>query len=395
LSALDHVLAAVEPPTVPRSTKRTPLDLSDEAVDARILEHARKLAVSPTPEVEDARPSFTLLSADDLRTLPAHEWAVRPVLPRHGVGCIYGASGTGKSFFGIDLLAAVAEGCDWFGYRVKKPLRVVIVSLEGQAGVPLRVKAWEVARGRPFPATARFVLDRLNLTDRQSVLELCGAIDAGGGADMILIDTLNRAAPEADENASRDMGMVLEGCKDLQAMTDSMVLLVSHTGKDATKGLRGHSSLYAALDAAIEVSRDANGREWKVAKAKDGEDGKTHRFRLEVVELGEDDEGQPVTSCVVQPDMTESAISRPRPPKGGNQKLIYDALCPLFRESAEFGKAGAPSHRPCINLEDAVRLTRDRLTVPTERRTERTRQAITGLVSSGVMGCNEGWIWLI
>ena len=50
--------------------------------------------------------------------------------------------------------------------------------------------------------------------------------------------------------------------------------------------------------------------------------------------------------------------------------------------------------RPCLELEEAIRLTKDRLTVDPTRRTERTRQAFTGLVSSGVLGCNEGWVWL-
>ena len=37
---------------------------------------------------------------------------------------------------------------------------------------------------------------------------------------------------------------------------------------------------------------------------------------------------------------------------------------------------------------------RDSLAVDPDRKTERTRQAITGLVSRGVLGLGEGWIWL-
>ncbi len=65
-------------------------------------------------------------------------------------------------------------------------------------------------------------------------------------------------------------------------MTGGLVVLVHHTGKDATKGLRGHSSLFAALDAAIEVSRSGERREWILAKSKDGRDGSTHPFKLRV-----------------------------------------------------------------------------------------------------------------
>ncbi len=42
------------------------------------------------------------------------------------------------------------------------------------------------------------------------------------------------------------------------------MVLIHHTGKDATEGLRGYSSIFAAMDAAVEVSRDSDRREWKV-----------------------------------------------------------------------------------------------------------------------------------
>ena len=46
----------------------------------------------------------------------------------------------------------------------------------------------------------------------------------------------------------------------------------------AHKGARGHSSLFAALDGAVEVTRLVNSRSWSIAKAKDGEDGKDFSF---------------------------------------------------------------------------------------------------------------------
>lgn len=75
-------------------------------------------------------------------------------------------------------------------------------------------------------------------------------------------------------------------------------------------------------------------------------------------------------------------------------RIVYDALCPLFRESSDFGRGGAPVVRPCLTLEAAIAGTRDRLTVSPDRRTERTRQAINGLINAQVMGHNDGWVWL-
>lgn len=359
------------------------------------------------PMVERAAPQvvaepptrFKLITAAELHTLPRLQWIIHGVLPAEGTGAVYGASGSGKSFLLIPMVVQLAEeGGYWFGHRVKGGRRIVVVVLEGEAGFRLRIEAWEKANGRPFPPSVHFVFQAFNLTNRLDVLALAVAIEDAGGADVVVIDTLNRAAPGTDENSSRDMGLIIEATKELQGMTGGLVLLVHHAGKDSSKGMRGHSSLHAALDVAIEVTRSEDRREWIVAKSKDGTDGEAHPFRLEVVDLGEDEEGEPITSCVVVAAEPQDGRQRARPklPKGGNQRIVYDALGPLFRDAHTFGKAGAPAVRPCIELEPAVLAIRGRLVdVESKRRTERTRQAITGLVGMGVLGHNEGWLWLI
>lgn len=347
-----------------------------------------------------ARPAtipFKPLRAEDLRAIPPQRYAVHPILPEQGLAAIFGPSGSAKSFLSMDLIAACAEGALWFGHRTK-PTRVVYVALEGQAGLPQRVKAWEEHAGRYFPEGVTFVFDAFKLTERDHVLGLAALIDSVGGAGLIVIDTFNRATPSADENNSQDMGLAIEAATELQTLTRSLVLLVHHTGKDATKGMRGHSSLHAALDAAIEVSRTGDRREWKIHKSKDGQDGEVHPFRLRVIDLGQDEFGEPITSCVVDRASAEMENDAGAPivrlPKGGNQRIVYEALGPLFRASTARGRAGAPAVRPCLTLEEAIEGTRERLAVEPKRRSERARQAITGLIAAGVLGANEGWLWL-
>jgi putative DNA primase/helicase len=164
------------------------------------------------------------------------------------------------------MAAAIAEGQRWFDCRVEAA-PVVYAALEGEAGFKLRAQAWETQPGPGLPDGLRMMLQPFKLTDGQDVLDLAAVVPAGA---VVVLDTLNRAAPTADENSSRDMGEILEAAKTLQTLTGGLVLLVHHTGKNAAAGLRGHSSLFAAMDAAIEVSRDGDRREWKVAKSKDG-----------------------------------------------------------------------------------------------------------------------------
>lgn len=353
---------------------------------------ALEVLLAGASEPPQPEPRYRLLNPADLQALPPLAWCVRGVLPAVGVAAQFGPSASGKSFLAFDLAAHIAEGREWFGHRVTAA-PVVYVALEGEAGFKLRADAWEQAHGRRLPAALRLVLQGFKLTG--DVPDLAAAILAAVGAGaVVFVDTLNRAAPMADENSSRDMGEILEGAKELQRLTAGLVVLIHHTGKDAARGLRGHSSLFAALDAAIEVTRDGDRREWKVSKAKDGADGDAHPFRLEVVELAPDSDGEPVSSCVVRRDMGVADVARVKLPQGGNQRIVLDALRPMFKASPRFGMGGAPASRPCIELEPALSTAGAALPCASDRRTERTREAITGLVARGVLGCGDGWLWL-
>jgi hypothetical protein len=211
---------------------------------------------------------------------------------------------------------------------------------------------------------------------------------------VVFIDTLNRAAPTSDENNSKDMGTMIEAAKRLQTLTEGLVVLVHHTGKNASAGLRGHSSLIAALDAAIEVSRDGESRQWSVAKSKDGEDGNCERFKLKVERVGLDSDGDAITSCFVEQDNSVVSTKKVAMPQGTNQKLVMEALRSLFKEG-DTGKAGAPPQAKCIELEKAVAASGIRLTCPTDKRTTRAREAITGLTAKGILGLNDGWLWQV
>jgi putative DNA primase/helicase len=333
---------------------------------------------------------YKLLGSADLHALPPLKWRVRGVLPADGLAGLYGPSASGKSFLALDMAAAIAEGSRWFNCRVEVA-SVVYAALEGEAGFKLRAQAWEAHKGRTIPAGLQMIMQPFKLTDPRDISDLAAVVPAGA---VVFIDTLNRAAPTADENSSKDMGEILEGAKRLQDLIGGLVVLVHHTGKNTAAGLRGHSSLFAALDAAVEVSRNGDRREWRVAKSKDGEDGDAHQFRLQVETLGMDDYGDPVTSCTVQADTNATDIQHAKVPQGDNQKLVYEGIRGLFKDGA-IGKAGAPPLRPCIELEVAVAAGTARLTCPSDKRTSRARLAITGLVSRGVLGLNEGFLWTV
>lgn len=291
----------------PRAREAIPMPEPPEwLADGPDWSYSAEPAAMPHPDIEDAEPSeprFRLLTGADLSAMPDIDWLVDDILPALGVAVMYGPPGCGKSFLAFDAACAMAEGTEWFGYRVAKPVPVVYVALEGEAGYKLRARAWGERSGRPLPDSLRMVLQPFALTSPRDIHELSRDIlqvlPAGGA---VIVDTLNRASPGMDENSSQDMGVVIEACKALHRAISGLVVLVAHTGKDTSRGIRGHSSLTGAVDSAIMVSREGDSRTWTTTKVKDGEDGVTKGFALEVVQLGENARGKPMTSCVIAPD---------------------------------------------------------------------------------------------
>jgi len=249
---------------------------------------------------------YKLRTGAELMIAPPQAWRIKGVLPEAGIAAIYGPPSSGKSFLVLDMACALALGSAWFGHKVK-PCSVTYACLEGAAGLPVRLKALS----KPISENLLFITAPVNILDPKDVAGLVASVQARGATGgVIIIDTLNRATPGADENSSADMGRAIAATGAMQRALGGLVLLISHTGKDASKGIRGHSSLLAALDAAIEVQRDQDTRSWSLIKAKDGADGLARFFDLEVVNLGADSDGDAISSCRIR-YLERTASKRP------------------------------------------------------------------------------------
>jgi hypothetical protein len=369
----------------------------DRLEEAVVLDRAQRYAVPSLGEAVSANDArYKLLSPVDIHALPAQQWRIKNILPATGIAAIFGPSGSGKSFLAVHMAAAIVAGRKWFGKRIRQA-HVVYVMLEGEGGIRNRIAALERDQGLLPPARFSVVIQPFHLTAPQDVADLAAVIPDGA---VVIVDTLNRAAPTVDENSSKDMGLILEGAKSLQAATGGLVVVVHHTGKDASKGMRGHSSLHAALDAAIEVERSAAGiRTWSVAKSKDGEDGKQVAFKLVRHVLGQDEDGEDITSCTVEPD--NSGIFVKPEPQGRQQKAALKAVKSALNalQPPTSGMAGCPAGTKRMKVEDAIVAVVSVLTTtaPNKRRSE-ARRLITslnngGYLSTGLEG-EDGWCWL-
>jgi len=329
---------------------------------------------------------FTLLGIEDLAALPPTVHLVKGVLPSSGLAAIYGPSGSGKTFLALDLMMAIACQSDWFGHKVKN-VPVTYVGLEGKSGINNRIKAWRIKNPALSPSNFKVILDNFDLMKEENVVELAQAIFCKKmHKGLVLLDTLNQASPGADENTSQDMGTIIKHLKLLQEMTEGLVLIIHHSGKNTNQGLRGHSSLKAALDANIEV-KDGDKRLWLLEKSKDGEDGKSFGFRLEGRQLGIDSDGDPITSCTVERDY--SVIFTKPEPSGKVQRAALKII-----KQALSGTANGRMRVDAGISEIAQTLT----TIATNKRTNRARKLLQDLTTGGHLSSellnDEGWIWL-
>jgi hypothetical protein len=337
---------------------------------------------------------YSLHTTEAMASRPPARYRVKGVFMREAVASIFGPSGAAKSFLAMDMVYAISDDRDFFGGSVAT-CDVVWICQEGADGLERRVKAIRKKYGADSGDRIQYIMEPFSLLYADDVNALIASIKAAGiGNGVVVVDTLNAATPGMDENSSKDMGIAIAAVKRIRDECGGLVILIHHSGKDASKGLRGHSSLHAAMDTVIEVTREGDRRSWKLAKSKDGADGEEHQFRLQVIEIGIDEDGEPVSSCVIVPEESASnAMRRTLPPKSGNQRIIWDAIGELLRDSKSFGKAGAPASRPCVEIETAVDLLRTRLACEPKRQTERARSAISGLVERGLLILREGWLW--
>jgi putative DNA primase/helicase len=276
---------------------------------------------------------FLLVRSKEFGERPPVSWLVKGILPATGIGSIYGPSGSGKSFLAVHLGCALASEKSFFGHRIRKNVPVVFIALEAEGGIPGRIRAWCLKNDRPTPEGLRLleITDgkpfRLDDADDMRALGLQVLEDVGPGA-AVFIDTLAMAAGSLDENSATDMSSAILGAKALQAACAGLVLLVHHTGKDSSKGMRGSSALNAAMDVVIEVTRNGDVRGWRLAKSKEGRDGITAAFTLCDVPLGKrDEDGDELTSVAVVWDQNAGVVPIPvRAPAGKNQVAVLAAI---------------------------------------------------------------------
>lgn len=240
-------------------------------------------------------------------------WAVKHVIPSASIGMLFGGSGTFKSFIALDLALHVAHGLPWMGRRTVQG-QVLYIAAEGGAGLWGRVDAWHRERSLAWQRTPLYVVPQaVDLTvDAWRVVEAAQAV--GAQPALVVVDTLSQTY-SGEENSANEMAAYLReiGLR-FRALWECAVLLIHHSGHEATERPRGSSAIRANVDFLLGAYRDQKEMIATVScvKQKDGELFADAQFRLSPVRLGYDEDNDPITSLVARHLSTADQIERAR-----------------------------------------------------------------------------------
>lgn len=269
---------------------------------------------------------------------------VEDTLTAGGLSVMYGESNSGKSFMACDMDCSIASGSSWLGKRTVQGA-VLYVAGEGSESIKMRVLAWKQHHGvNPMLAVVPVAVNLLNpAADVTKVIEAAATVSAHYGMPVtkITIDTLARAFGGGNENASEDMGAVIANADRIRAATKAHVMAVHHAGKDASKGSRGHSSLKAATDTEIEVTAEESTKlhTARITKQRDlGSRGEEMTAKFSVVEMGKDQWGKAVTTCVVDGTELKPASKSTRKRGAELREAIRDILLDLPNRTMKRGE---------------------------------------------------------
>jgi AAA domain len=252
---------------------------------------------------------FELVPFDKIAIDTTPAYLVKGIIPRTGLCIFWGPPKCGKSFLVFDMVMHIALGWEYRERKVRQGA-VVYCALEGCSAFKNRIEAFrrgrlsELASGVPFHLMA----SPLSLVVDHAAL-IASIRDQCPNPAVVAIDTLNRSMP-GSESSDEDMAAYIKAADAIRDAFNCAVVIVHHCGHEGTRP-RGHSSLMGALDAQIAVTRDAADTiTATVELMKDGPQGESFSSRLKKVELGTDDDGDPISSCVVE--AAKAGAAQPR-----------------------------------------------------------------------------------
>ena len=245
-------------------------------------------------------PAVAILSMSDIDSKMSDiKYLVKGAIPVASVGLLWGGSGSFKTALAVDLALHISYGLPYLGLKTTKA-NVLYCAFEGGLGIGNRIKAWHAARGMDWrQCPLRVVVDPLALrTDAGAVVR---ALEAAAFIPGLIIgDTLSQTFDSEENSASEVAAFFRALVAAFVSRWGCTVLMIHHAGHAATERPRGSSAIVANTDFVFGVFRQEGAMltTLECSKQKDGALLPPIAFRVDIVKVGTDDEGDPITSIV-------------------------------------------------------------------------------------------------
>jgi hypothetical protein len=358
--------------------------------------------VADVIDIDERRPKpprVKLTYFDDLELATDSRYLVKGLLARTGLAVVWGPPKSGKSFWTFDVMMHVAMGWKYRG-RLVQPGPVVYCAFEGQFGLQARCEAFRqrfLADDRPH---IPFIIEETTLDLVREHGELIAAVSAKLGEVRpvaVVLDTLNRSMVGSESN-DEDMAAYIRAADAIREAFDCLVVIVHHCGIDGNRP-RGHTSLSGAVDTQISVKRDMiDNVVCTVELNKDGPQGEEVLSRLEVVQVGFDDDADQITSCVIVPSDDAVSIKLRGPKLTGHAKTALGLLNDVVDEDGE----PSPRSSPFVGADRVVHMAKWRtkcmsgLAVDLAEHDARKKafaRALSRLQDLNLIGVYDVWVW--
>lgn len=276
----------------------------------------------PSPEDYDGEWPFEgegYFASDEI-SVTDQRFNLYPIYAENESVVIAAAPKSGKTAISLKLAVQVAAGRSLGPFEVKEPRGVLYFALEGTRAIKLRLEAEKrraQENGDQLPDNMPlFVVERpTNFVSEKSanaakVVAAARYFEETMGVPLgvVVIDTLTKAMPGADQNSVDDTSALFEFTTLLRSYgVGATVVYVHHTGKDGRT--RGSSNIEAEVDVVLKMRQENDLTQMYVHMARSIDDNRVYNFKLDSYPLDVTDQGIQLSAPVVTLDEGNSVAN--------------------------------------------------------------------------------------
>lgn len=330
----------------------------------------------PKSEKAEAADYYPVVDIDTLLTRDPPKMLIARHFPEQSVGFLYGEPGSYKSFLILDVSLSIAASLDaWQGDAVLTDPDSVVVYLaaEGSFGFRNRISAWCKARGiDPAALSRRFKMIEVtvNFMEPKDVQKLMRTVRSVVGARpcLLVVDTVSRSLPGADENMQKDMTMFVHACDALKVAFQCAVVGVHHANKTGGD-MRGSTVLRGAGDFVFRMTRKPESElvTLHCEKQKDAPSDWKEMYAVSTVALAHDE------SSLVLDRLERPALDTDMSPELARRVLL--AMQAAWDAGEPWAKAAQAKERWAVR----------RMNADFDLRSQAAEDALRGWVQTGVV----------